>query len=60
MASYKRNKDNKDNNWYRYNNQDEKLINNIQKEVIDFEHPLLLLYKKNKNKNYFKFIKIKY
>ena len=58
VASYKRNKDNKDNNWYRYNNQDEKLINNIQKEVIDFEHPLLLLYKKNKN--YFKFIKIKY
>ena len=43
VASYK---SNNDNNWYRYNNKDERLINNIQKEVIDFGHPLLLLYKK--------------
>jgi len=45
VASYKSNKD-KDNKWYRYNNKDEELIKDIQKEVIDFEHPLLLLYKK--------------
>jgi hypothetical protein len=44
VASYKSNKDNK---WYRYNNEEEKVISNIQKEVIDFEHPLLLLYKMN-------------
>ena len=42
VLSYK-----KDNNWYRYNNEGKKLINNIQKEVIDFEHPLVLLYEKN-------------
>ena len=44
VLSYK-----KDNNWYRYNNEGKKLINNIQKEVIDFEHPLVLLYEKNEN-----------
>ena len=44
VVSYK---NNNDNNWYRYNNKDERLINNIQKEVIDFGHPLLLLYKIN-------------
>ena len=43
VASYK---SNNDNNWYRYNNENEKPIKNIQKEVIDFEHPLLLFYKK--------------
>ena len=44
VLSYKNSKDNK---WYRYNNEGKKLINNIQKEVIDFEHPLVLLYEKN-------------
>ena len=44
VASYK---SNNDNNWYRYNNEGKKLIINIKKEVIDFGHPLALLYNKN-------------
>ena len=44
VASYK---SNHDNNWYRYNNENEKPIKDVQKEVIDFEHPLLLIYKIN-------------
>ena len=42
VASYK---SNNDNNWYRYSNGNERPIKDVQKEVIDFEHPLLLFYK---------------
>ena len=46
VASYKTNNDN---NWYRYSNGIEKPIKDVQKEVIDFEHPLLLFYKNLKH-----------
>ena len=44
VASYKSDNDKK---WYRYNNENEIPIYNIQKDIINFGHPLLLLYKMN-------------
>ena len=38
-----------DNKWYRYNDEIVYLINNFQKEVIDFGNPYILFYKKNNN-----------
>ena len=35
------------NKWYKYNDEKVTLINNIQKEIIDFETPLVLFYEKN-------------
>ena len=36
-----------DNKWYRYNDAFVNPINNLQKEVIEFETPYILFYKKN-------------
>jgi len=44
VALYKSDNDKK---WYRYNNENEIPIYNIQKDIINFGHPLLLLYKMN-------------
>ena len=35
------------NEWYKYNDEKVTPINNIQKEIIDFETPLVLFYTKN-------------
>ena len=35
------------NKWYKYNDEKVSSINNIQKEIIDFETPLVLFYQKN-------------
>ena len=38
---------NVDNKWYRFNNETVTPINNLQKEVIEYETPCILFYKKN-------------
>ena len=45
-VAYCKNPDN--NNWYRFDDEDIKLIgNNIQNEIINYEIPLILFYKIN-------------
>ena len=40
--------------WYKYNDANVNLVEDVQKEIINFGNPIILFYQKFENKNNFK------